>query len=374
MKKKVVIVQPILAHYRNSLFCQLAANNEFDIKIIAGKKVGNVKELISSSGNITDNLDNKKIKIANHTFFFQRGSIKYIKKEKPDIVVLTGVDPHIISNLWISVFCRLFTKIKVIWWGHADINKKVSFGKVFRLFFFNLANGIFTYNLIGKRNIQAIVNKNIYIEAIRNCINDGEYGFNHQRRIDSIGKDDKLITILFSGRITPEKRLDILIDSLSLLKLKDFKFRCFVIGDGIDQYEIEKQANLLELGNDIEFVGAKYQEECYPYFEQADLFVLPGKVGLSIIHGLSYGLPVITSDKIEIHSPEYEIINPGFNGDFFEGYAASGLAEKICLWSDKIRADRINIMKQCISSIIENGYTPDAMSKKMIDIFRIISK
>jgi hypothetical protein len=84
-------------------------------------------------------------------FIWQAGIVNYTLREKPDFIVLTGVDPHIVSNLFLSLVCKLFFKTKVIWWGHADLEKKRSFGKIFRLFFFNLSAFIFTYNDEGKK-------------------------------------------------------------------------------------------------------------------------------------------------------------------------------------------------------------------------------
>jgi glycosyltransferase involved in cell wall biosynthesis len=168
--------------------------------------------------------------------------------------------------------------------------------------------------------------------------------------------------------------LDILIDALAILKEKEVRFKCFIIGNGIERSNIEKQIALYQLSDLVELLGERYQKECYAFFNQSDIFVLPGKVGLSIIHGLSYGLPVITSDKLEIHSPEYEIIKKGYNGDFFEKLDPKNLADKIILWAGKIKSGGNNeIKKQCISSIIEGDYTPQSMSNKMIQFFKTLS-
>jgi len=112
MNKKILIVQPLLAHYRNSLFQELVNSDKFDITVMAGKQINNIKEIPTGSPRIMDNLNNKRIKIGGHMFIWQAGVVKYTLRTKPDIVVLTGVDPHIISNLWLSVICKLFLNIK----------------------------------------------------------------------------------------------------------------------------------------------------------------------------------------------------------------------------------------------------------------------
>ena len=45
-------------------------------------------------------------------------------------------------------------------------------------------------------------------------------------------------------------------------------------------------------------------------------FVSPGNVGLTAIHSLSYGTPVLTHNNFNNQMPEVESIQPGFNGYF----------------------------------------------------------
>lgn len=374
LKKKVLIVQPLLAHYRNSLFQRLANSKDFEIKVIAGNQINNIREIIPASSNIVAQLVNRRIKIAGHMFIWQAGVTKLTLKFKPDLIVLTGVDPHIISNLYLSLICKLFLKTKIIWWGHADLDKKGSLGKQFRLFFFNISSGILTYNERGKENIKTLAKKNIQVTAIKNCINDNEYGFNQSNLNPSTNNGSRIIRILFSGRLTKPKRLDILIEALSVLQKKEIAFHCWIIGDGNERKSVEQGISFYKLGNSVELLGERYENECIRYFHQSDLFVLPGKVGLSIIHGLSYGLPVITSDNLLLHSPEHEIIRRGYNGDFFSGLDPNDLAEKLIFWGGLMKTEKgCKIRHQCISSIIEGGYTPQSMNQKMTQFFKSLT-
>lgn len=366
-RKSILIIQPILAHYRNSLFQILVNSDEFDIRVLAGKQIGNIKEISSQSDRISASLTNRMLNLGKHTFIWQAGIVRYVFKQRPDMIVLTGVDPHIVSNLFISFFSKGFLNTKIIWWGHASVGSRGKGGRLFRRFFFNLANGVFTYSNEGKKNLETLIRSDIRISVIKNSINNQEYGFSHP--MNNRFKD-KVLTILFSGRLTMEKRIDILIDSIAILKSKSIQVSCLIIGEGPQKKIVEEMVVKNQLSEAVTFLGEKYQDEIVPYFEDADIFVLPGKVGLSIIHGLSYGLPVITSDQKDIHSPEFEILSPGYNGDFFVGFDPSSLAEKIIYWGNKIRSNKKQIADRCISSVKEMGYTPEIMSEKMIDLFR----
>ena len=56
-------------------------------------------------------------------------------------------------------------------------------------------------------------------------------------------------------------------------------------------------------------------------------------VGLTAMHSLAYGTPVITHDDEMFQSPEWEIILPGSNGGFFRRGDARDLARAIREWT-----------------------------------------
>jgi glycosyltransferase involved in cell wall biosynthesis len=66
-----------------------------------------------------------------------------------------------------------------------------------------------------------------------------------------------------------------------------------IIGDGPERAALESLAK--ETYPSTEFVGSKHGVELKPYFEEADLFVLPGTGGLAVQEAMSYGLPVIVA-------------------------------------------------------------------------------
>jgi glycosyltransferase involved in cell wall biosynthesis len=66
-----------------------------------------------------------------------------------------------------------------------------------------------------------------------------------------------------------------------------------IVGDGPERAALQSLAQ--EIYPSAEFIGAKHGAELKPYFEQADLFVLPGTGGLAVHEAMSYGLPVIVA-------------------------------------------------------------------------------
>ena len=78
------------------------------------------------------------------------------------------------------------------------------------------------------------------------------------------------------------------------------------------------------------YVGPLYDEATLGKFlYNADLCVSPGNVGLTAIHALTFGLPVISHDNYLAQMPEFEAITPGKTGMFFRENDSKDLYNKI---------------------------------------------
>jgi len=95
--------------------------------------------------------------------------------------------------------------------------------------------------------------------------------------------------VLFVGRLQARKRVDYLLRACA--ELENVKLK--IIGDGSERAALEALAKGIHL--EVEFLGSKHGVELKPYFEEADLFVLPGTGGLAVQEAMSYGLPVIVA-------------------------------------------------------------------------------
>ncbi len=98
--------------------------------------------------------------------------------------------------------------------------------------------------------------------------------------------------ILFVGRLQARKRLDLLFTACALLP-KATQPEITIVGDGPDREQIEKAAEAAYPG--VIFAGTKTGKDLVPYYQKADLFVLPGTGGLAVQQAMSYGVPVIVA-------------------------------------------------------------------------------
>ena len=66
-----------------------------------------------------------------------------------------------------------------------------------------------------------------------------------------------------------------------------------------------------------------------PWFLSAKVFVYPGYIGLSIMHAMGYGLPVITHHNMSNQSPEVSALRDGENGMFCQEHDSKDLSDRM---------------------------------------------
>jgi glycosyltransferase involved in cell wall biosynthesis len=98
-------------------------------------------------------------------------------------------------------------------------------------------------------------------------------------------------TILFVGRLQRRKHVDSLLRACA--ELPTPRPHLIIVGDGPERPRLEALAS--ELHPSTEFIGARYGSELEPFYQRADLFVLPGTGGLAVQEAMGHALPVIVA-------------------------------------------------------------------------------
>lgn len=364
--KRVLFVEPVLAHYRRDTYCLITNSKEFDSFIIAGddyegiKTVDNNKLLKSSYISFT---------LLNHKFYYLKKFFRDYKCVNPQFIVCSGIDFHLLHSILLFVYVKFFTNVRFIWWSQGTYGNQGRFGRWIRSIIYRRSDGILAYSERGRSNLIKMGVSGQHVISVGNAINYDDYGFNKSyNRI--ITKENKPFTILFTGRLTKAKKIETLLHSLKILKESSSqKYKCIIVGDGIID-ELKYLSKKLGIYDMVDFVGPKYDDEIVYYFQIADIYVFPGGIGLSILHAFSYGLPVITTDNYFLHYPEVELLKPDKNGDTFIDNNSEDLANKIELWAKKIEIDKENVSKKCKQTIIEKKYMPEYQAKKIIDFLK----
>jgi glycosyltransferase involved in cell wall biosynthesis len=83
------------------------------------------------------------------------------------------------------------------------------------------------------------------------------------------------LRVLFSGRLSPEKRIGTLLEAAGLAIQRGVPLELVLVGDGPEANRLREQAKRLGLGTALRFVGGLPFEESLKWNEWADCLVLP---------------------------------------------------------------------------------------------------
>ena len=344
---RIRIFQPVILEYRRGLYAGLWKRYGDRIEVWAAESLG-VDKSVPLEGIATD-YGHNFVRIG--PFLWQRGlTLKGLAKG--DVLVVCG-ELRQLSSLWYAACARL-RGIRVVWWGHhASANAKEYKVRI-RIWIAKWLSDVFlTYTEVG---VSYLANRGYPKDRIfatgntidTKCVASAIDSLMLKRgsgesRLDSFKQERGFAgkhVLLFCGKLREKVQLGVLLNALSLLKDKRSDWHCIIIGDGEMTEHWKASCKELGLESYTTWTGEILdQEELAPWFLSADIFVYPGRIGLSLIHAFSYGLPVILNDNPQDHGPEYVVFKPGENGIAFKYMDYSDLASKIdeSLGNPKIR-------------------------------------
>lgn len=265
-------------------------------------------------------------------------------------------DPHFVTT-WIAAILARLRRKRVLFWTHgwlrsADRSMK---GRV-RDAFFHLPHGLLLYGDRGKvigirRGFRAAA-----LHVVYNSIPVMDHGRAEcelrklaqeaRARVTSTAHE---AVILCSGRVIADRRIDLLLEAIALLRKRGRGAHALLIGDGPDRAKLEVLAARLDVP--VYWVGECYDsEQLAVWFSAADLSVIPHRSGLSVLQSLAYGTPVLTGDDPESEMPEWEAIQPGLTGGFYREGNVGSLADAIERWLSA-NPDRESVGHLCKASI-----------------------
>jgi len=134
--------------------------------------------------------------------------------------------------------------------------------------------------------------------------------------INAVNAVERKSDIIFAGRLTSYKNIDILIKAIKLVKEKRPEIKSLIIGDGPEKKKLEKLVIKLDLKENIKFLGfLENQNHMYALIKSSKIFVLPSVregFGIVVIEANACGIPVITVDYKD--NAARDLIEEGKNG------------------------------------------------------------
>lgn len=347
--RQICLITNIGPHYRLPIFKLIEQNLECDFYI------GDQLDVQLNTFDYTM-LERYKRTLHNYyfgKFYWQHKSVGLVSQPY-DYYILDG-EPFCLSSWAILLYSKLKGKTTVCW-SHGWYGRERGVKKIIKKAFLHLFDRLMLYNEYAIEQLEGLGfnRKNLYCIA-NSMDSDSEKVIRsqlHGTDIYSSHFGNENPTVLYCGRIQKRKKLEMLIDSIRLLKDKGITANLTVIGKDVDGVNLEKYAKECDVDNQVWMYGPCYDNlRLGELFYNASVCVSPGNIGLTAIHSLSYGCPAVTHGNFPEQMPEFEAIIPGKTGDFFVQDDVENLTEVISRWLNRNSEERTATRQECYAEI-----------------------
>ncbi|WP_420898431.1 glycosyltransferase [Cryobacterium serini] len=133
--------------------------------------------------------------------------------------------------------------------------------------------------------------------------------------------------ILFVGRVTGEKQIDVLLRAAALLS-PDLDARIEIVGGGDQKRNLEHLADSLGIRSHVTFTGYVTDDELRAAYSRATVFAMPSIAELQSIatmEAMASGLPIVAADAMALP----HLVHDQANGYLFKPSDAQDLADKL---------------------------------------------
>lgn len=363
MEKTVIVVERILIHYRvpfYALIREILKEKGIKFNLIYGQ--GDSSEIKKQ-----DTVDLPwATKIQNTYFPLKLFWQPYLSLVKNADLLIIDQAFHSLSN-YLAVIQARHCKQKIAFWGFSR-NYRVpcnSFRNIIKKIYNMKCDWWFCYTENEKKNIEKNGFPPNCITSLQNSIDTrtlmqisatiSPEDIETLRNKENIGKGPVAI---YCGGIYKEKRIDFLLQACRRIRERIPTFELIIIGAGADVHEIIDEVNQ---HNWIHYAGPRFGREKTLYFKMADIFLLPGLVGLAILDSFVMGVPLITM-KNASHGPEIEYLINGENGLMTEDSQNVYVEEVVRVLNNQTMLKSMKI--KCVESV--KLYTIENMVQNFI--------
>lgn len=355
----ILLSDAVGAIYRKGIFQKL--DQKHDVDFLFGISKSTVKSLASSD--LKKIIRKPTIQIFGN-WYWQSGIFSQVFFKKKDAYILDG-ELYSLSN-WaiLSLNFLFFRPKKIILWSHGWYGRESLAKRILKRIYFGIASRTLFYGNYAREQMHIAGGNIKNISVIHNSL-DYKVQINLRERalytnlINNYFNNNHH-TIIFIGRLNKQKKLHYILSAVNILREKGLNLNILFVGCGEDEKRLQDMSQNYKLNT--WFYGASYDEEINAQLvAQSDICVSPGNVGLTAIHSMMFGTPVITHNNFHNQNPEFEAIKPGITGDFFKENDVNSLADTIYSWILK-HSNRDEIRQACYKEIDEN-WNPDFQLK-----------
>jgi glycosyltransferase involved in cell wall biosynthesis len=332
--KKILFIFDRVAHYHQELFKSLEKTLPaagLELYLLSGEsnqgnkgRVGLSKSVIAQESKFIF----REYKIGSFIFRRHFGVIDKVREIRPDIVVVLS---HIgnVSH-WQLMGLKKKLGFKLVAWQcgyeyNPSVLKDFLLGKFIPQFDYHLA-----YHSNARDYAMSHGARADQVTVMHNTINEEKIATlpKAEARALVVGKHPEIgdrKIILFVGAVLAEKRIEVILQALDIMNRKDAVL--VLVGDGEHLPAIRqlctRRDDVVITGSIVEGVG--------PYFDAAEMYVLPGTGGLGINEAMAHRLPIVSGFA---DGSADDLVVDGENGFRLRESVPQELAEKMAVILD----------------------------------------
>ncbi|MFH1772630.1 MAG: glycosyltransferase family 4 protein [Candidatus Omnitrophota bacterium] len=359
--KKVVIINRVLKNYRARLYSLLKGpllSAGIELIVVHGRE-GRLEALKKDSGLLewAVEINNVYLPLG---FLWQRVPGKILEA---DLIIVEQASKFLLN--YVLLLRRFLSNKKIAFIGHGltRIKPRKSLSNSFKSALLRNVDWWFAYTEGVSDFIESKGYPRERITVIQNSIDTRALIKDKESQTEQdINKLRKNIALeggpvgIFCGGMYSHKRIPFLIDACKKIRNSLADFEMIFLGSGPQGCLIEREAKKNKW---MHYIGPCFGRDKAAYFMLADIFLMPGLVGLCVLDSFVFEKPIVTT-SYPYHSPEIEYLKNGINGVITEDNINSYVKSVTDMLSDKKKID--NLKAGCKDS--SQKYTIEEMAER----------
>ncbi len=347
----IVFVQTMITNYRTQFFLRLVQElGELGHKLLIPTGTTYFfPELKNGYAGIPFVKRVKNVMLLNDRLMFQL--LPFRRVVGADLIFFE-FNPRILST-WFIVFIRRLLGRRSVGWGHYYSRKgEGATQNLIRRLLFCLIEEFVTYS----EREQKVISHRWPEKKVMVAHNSTNSRSEFAPASSIIDQQD----IVYSGRLIPEKKVDLLLKSFAIACETNAELgRLHIVGSGPEHHFLEGLAQKLGITDRVVFHGSVFEMDVLRnLYASCFCSVSPGYVGLMVFQSHAHGRPIIVSPG-EPNAPEFHMCEEGANSVFFKSDSSVSLATAIIdVFDNRMQWD---LVSRDIQTVCLDKYSIEAM-------------
>lgn len=320
-KTNVLLFQRLIPHYRVPLFKKL--NEELGI-VVCHSRARKGASLKGQQDLGFPTIRLPRLYLGNAPTSMVQCILPTLIKQRPRVVITEFSLQYL--TFWLLFLFRWLFGYQLVVWTHGVKSKELlhpftTLRSKIQLWVYKRVHAVILYSDPNRKILTQYLKKPEKLFVANNTLDTKKLGEIYDE-LAKLGKGQvkeqlgftHQYNLVFIGRLLKRKRLDILFKAFESVQ-DQFDVALHIIGDGPEEDAVNEFA---KANKKVTYYGAIHGLQLSSkYLFASDLMVMPGYVGLSAVHAMAMGCPVLTCKQGEYgpyHGPEAAYIKDKING------------------------------------------------------------